>query len=848
MTPAKTKEATNNYLSEGLIFNANPNLIAHWENFLRSFNQLGTDELQSRTADINRFLKENGVTYNIYDDPSGSNRSWNLDIIPYIIEASEWNIIEAGLSQRAELFNLILKDIYGEQRLIKDGIIPMEIVYNHRGFIRECCGIPQLGKHSLVIYSADIAKSKDGKIWILNDRTQAPSGSGYTLENRMAMARIVPELFENLKVKRLSPYFNAMHNALTNIAPKKNTDPRIVILTPGPSNETYFEHSFLSSHLGFTLVQGDDLMVKDNIVWLKTLGGLERVDVIVRRVDDNYCDPLELKADSQLGVPGLLQAVRSGNVSIANPLGSSVIENPGLIPFLPAISKYFLGEPLKLPTIASWWCGQKKELEYVLNNLPKLIIKRIYRESLIRTSIDASLMGENSLTSLKAKIMAQPHLYVAQEKVDFAIMPTYVNGKLEASHALFRSFAISLNGGYKVMDGGLTRASLNKDNIVISNQLGSFSKDTWILSSKEDNQTIGFKKDQEQLTNKQTHVYQFNAVPSRNAENLYWIGRYAERVLGNARFHRTVMQYVEEANKAFMDNGLNLKQSLLQALTNYTQTYPGFIGKDQEEKIKEPWSELTTILFDPSCVGSLAFNLNGFIQSIHSVRDYWSIDTWRVIREMEDSWKLAAAAKHKGHYKTVSAVDAVITSMMAFIGLNRESISREQGWTLLDTGRKIEQSLLLISMLRATLINKNDDTVDYILREAVLKSNENLVTYRFKFRAHLQLPLILDLMLLDSNNPKSLMYQLERLRAYMNQLPRANTSNLLSEHQRMALEALTALQLADKDALSELDEYSNRYLKLEEFLNKMSGFLFNISNAVSKTYFKHAQVQQQLFS
>jgi uncharacterized circularly permuted ATP-grasp superfamily protein/uncharacterized alpha-E superfamily protein len=837
-------ETTNGLITDSL-FQSDPLLTPYWNKFLNSFNQLGTEELQSRNLDVNRYLKENGVTYTIHNDPSGSNRPWNLDIIPFLIQEKDWAIIESGLAQRAGLFDMILKDIYGEQKLIKNGIIPMEIVYFHRGFIRECCGIKQAGNHNLVIYSADMAKSKDGSIWVLNDRTQSPSGSGYALENRMAMARIVPELFDQLKIKRLSPFFNEMHSALMRIAPKRNANPRIVILTPGSGNETYFEHSFLSSHLGLTLVQGDDLMVKDNFVWLKTLGGLERVDVIVRRVDDIYCDPLELKEDSQLGVPGLLQAVRSGNVSIANPLGSSVVENPGLIPFLPAIAKYFLGEKLALPTIASWWCGQKSELKYVLENLNNLVIKKIYREPFSRTSIDASLLASNDMSFLKSKILAQPHLYVAQEKVDFAKTPTYINNQLEAGHALFRSFAVGDGDGYKVMEGGLTRASTDKENIVISNQIGGFSKDTWVLSSKDDINTLNFRKEQEHLSSKHNESYQFKSLPSRNAENLYWIGRYAERVIGNARFQRTIMQYVAEANKAFIDESANIKKCLLESLTQFTFANPGFLGIDKEEKIAEPWDELSDLLFDQFYEGSLAFNLFAFIRSVNSIPDYWSTDTWRVLREMEDSWNAASHSKFKGHYKMLSAVDAVITSMMAFISLNRESISREQGWTLLDTGRKIEQGLLLSTMLRSTLILKQEDNIEYILRETVLKSNENIVNYRYKYRAHLQLPLLLDLMLLDSSNPKSLIYQMERLKAYMNQLPKINQNNFLSEHQRLALEALTTLQLADKDYLSELDPSTNTYTHLEDFLNKISGILSTISETVSKTYFKHAQEEQQ---
>lgn len=839
------EEYFNNSYSNNDLFGFNPGLEQNWKTFFTSFSNLGNEEIMNRSQDMMRFLKKNGVTYNIYGDPSGLNRPWNLDIVPFLVSKEEWVLIEAGLIQRANLFDLILKDVYGEQRLIKEGVMPMEIIYNHRGFLRECCGINLPGKHNLVIYAADIARTNNGKIWVLNDRTQAPSGSGYALENRLAMARIVPELFNGLKVRRLSPYYNAMRNALTEMSPQQKEQPRIVILTPGPSNETYFEHSFLSSHLGFTLVQGDDLMVKDNYAWLKTLGGLEKVDVIVRRVDDEYCDPLELKEDSQLGVPGLLQAVRSGNVSIANPLGSSVVENPGLMPFLPAIARKLLSEELKLPTIASWWCGQPKEMQYVLDHLPTLVVKRIFRESSNRTSVDATLLTSEELSDLRLKIIAQPHLYVGQEKVDFSNTPAMVNGKLEPCHALLRCFAVSDNGNYTAMEGGLTRTSLDKNNMVISNQLGGFSKDTWILSGDETS-TLGIKKEQEYV-HAQKHNTKSDILPSRTAENLFWVGRYTERVLGNARFQRTVMQFVEEANKAFIDDDLNLKQSLLRALTLYTHTYPGFTGTGIEKKLLEPWKELGDILFDSNRAGSLSCNIASFSRAVYAVRDHWSTDTWRVLREMEEAWQNAAAAKHKGHYKMLNAVDSLITSMMAFVSLNRESISREQGWNLLDAGRKIEQSLLIISMLRSTLVSRGEGQVEYILQEAVLKSNESLVNYRFKYRAHLQLPFVLDLLLLDPNNPRSLVYQVERLKAYLSGLPKINVGHALAEHERLALEAFTMIKLADKDILAIADRHTNRYKKLDEFLTKMNMLLHNISNVVSKTYFKHAQTQQQLF-
>ncbi len=825
---------------------SNPNLNNHWKTFFTSLAKLGKNDIVDRVKEIGRFLKENGVTYNIYGDPQGNNRTWKLDLIPNLVDADEWRFSEAGLIQRANLFDLILKDIYGDRRLIKEGILPMEIIYNHPGFIRECCGIKLTGKHNLITYSADMARSENGKIWILNDRTQAPSGAGYALENRLAMARVVPELFLGMKVEKLSPHFGALHNALIAIAPQQKRNPRIVILTPGPGNETYFEHSFLSSHLGFTLVQGDDLMVKDNYVWLKTMGGLEQVDVILRRVDDAYCDPLELKEDSQLGIPGLLQAVRSGNVSIANPLGSSVVENPGLIPFLPAVSRFFLSQELLLPTIASWWCGQPKEKQYVLDNLSTLVVKRIYRDSMNRTSVDATIMSKERLANLKQKILANPHLYVGQEKVHFSSSPSLTEGILKPCNALFRSFVVSDNGTYTAMPGGLTRTSEDKNDIIISNQSGGYSKDTWVLSNNE--QTPAGNKKEQDFLNRNSQWYKSDYLPSRTAENFFWVGRYAERVLGTARYLRTVMQYVDEANRSGITNNQPLIKCLVGSLMVYTHYYVGLDDKQYKKKLAAPWNLLNDVLLNEQQAGTLSFNFASFNRAVHSERDQWSTDTWRVLRETEDAWKNTKKLRKNSHYKLLNEIDRLITGLMAFISLNRESINREQGWILLDTGRKTEQMLLLITMLKAALVPINDEPIAYVMHEALLKSNENLVNYRYKYKAHLQMHLVLDLLVLDPNNPRSLLHQLERLQVYIKGLPKTTTGHKLSQQERCLLEAYTLLRLAEVDQLSQPDLTTKTHHNLDVFLGRMNDLIKGISEGLTKTYFKHAQKQQQLIS
>ena len=818
-------------------------LRPHWQTFFNSFSHLGPTQIQDRAQDILRFLKENGVTYNVYGDPSGLNRPWHLDIIPFLISEQEWKKIEAGLIQRATLFDLILKDIYGERMLIKEGLLPMELIFNHSGFLRQCSGIKLSGNRSLILYSADMARSPDGKIWVLNDRTQAPSGSGYALENRLAIARILPELFSGLKVRHLSPYFIALRNALQNIAPGNNPNPRIVVLTPGPHNETYFEHSYLSSYLGYTLVQGEDLMVKDNHVWLKTIGGLEKVDVIIRRVDDIFCDPLELKEDSRLGVSGLVQAVRSGNVAIANPLGSSVLENPGLMGFLPRIAQKLLGEDLKIPTIATWWCGEPQAMQYVLDNIRSLVIKRIFKDSQKSTSVNAADLSGEHLANLKADIKARPYLYVGQEKIAFSSTPSLVNGRIEPRNVLFRSFLVGSNESYTCMTGGLGRTSAEPGHFVISNQLGGFSKDTWIISPEP-----GYTQSTHRDVLKTKTPILSGVLPSHTAENLFWVGRYAERVLGNARFQRTVMQYVVEGNRLQFDNDITTEQHLLNALTAYTCTFPGFSGPDAAEKFENPWQELNEVLFKIDRPGSLSYNFSLFTKAVNSVRDHWSTDTWRVLKGMEDDWE-DAAKSNLTHFRMLGALDSLITSMVAFIGLNRESISREQGWIMLDTGRKMEQSLLLISILQATLTQIQSEEVEYNLQEAVLKSHESLMNYRYKYKVHIQLPLVLDLMLLDPNNPRSLIYQLERLKAYLSGLPKTGENgHSLEKHERLILEAFTLLKLADKSQWTVPDEKTGTYKQLADLLEDLSTLLLAIPEVISRKYFKHAQGQKQLYA
>ena len=355
----------------------NGQLRPAWRDFFDHLDNATPAQMRHQIDYVRRRILENGVTYNVYADPKGADRPWELDPLPLILSPEEWANISAAVTQRARLLNALLVDLYGEQTLLKDGSLPPALVYGHNGFLWPCQGVRPPGDTWLHLYAADLARSPDGRWWVIADRTQAPSGAGYALENRVIVSRLFPEKFRDLGVQHLAAFFSALQESLAHWAPKEGNGvkPLVVLLTPGPYNETYFEHAYLARYLGYPLVEGQDLTVRDDRVYLKTLTGLKRVHAILRRLDDDYCDPLELRGDSALGIPGLLQAVRSGNVLMANALGSGLLESAALPGFLPGACKKLLGETLRMPSVGTWWCGEQAALEFVIKHLDRLVIK-----------------------------------------------------------------------------------------------------------------------------------------------------------------------------------------------------------------------------------------------------------------------------------------------------------------------------------------------------------------------------------------------------------------------------------------------------------------------------------------
>ncbi len=829
----------------------------HWAQVGRVLDGLGLDELDRRRRHAEHLLDDDGVSYNVLDGTSDgagpgsgpgvgtatsprTGHGWGLDPVPVVISSDEWARIESGVIQRSELMNLILSDLYGPRDLLRRGLLPAQLVFGHPGFLRECDQVRIPGPAQLFTAAYDLARDGDGRCWVMTDHAQAPSGAGYALENRTVVSRVFPSLYREARVHRLAPFFRTLRTALQGVAPASATDPRIVVLTPGPWSETAFEHAYLASYLGYPLVEGGDLTVREGRLWLRSLGHLEQVDVVLRRVDSWFCDPLELRADSHLGVPGLVEATRLGTVSVVNTLGSGVLENAGLLAFLPRLSEALLGQPLSLPSVPTWWCGDPTSRSHVLANLSRLVIKPVARAT-GSSSIFGWQLDEAAREELAARIMVRPADWVGQDAVEIGCAPTLTPHGFEPRRTVLRAFAVASGSSYEAMPGGLTRVAPSIDAAPISNQAGALSKDTWVLASEPETLTGFWLQDGPAVI----AIDPAGALSSRAAENLFWLGRYAERAEEVVRLLRTVEDRRNDFGRSGNEAGLACLQALFAALTHVTTAYPGFVGRGAAERLASPEAELRSLVADGGRPGTLAHALRRMLQSAQAVRDQLSLDTWMVVGNLD---RVLLGLDDRGtdpQAEAQAALTHVLQALLALAGLMGESMVRDTGWRFLDAGRRIERALQLTSLLQATVTIDRGTATDSLLFESVLTAAESIITYRRRYRSQAQLETLLDLLLLDGDNPRSLLYQVDRLGEDLVVMPRPLDGPRLSGAERLTLEAATALRLADTTELARLDQYGGRP-QLSAFLGRMGDLLGQVAKAVDHSHFTHLLPQRPL--
>ena len=822
----------------------NGHVRQHWETFIRAVNSMGCDELEKNHQEMIRLQRENGIAYNIHGDPQGIHRDYVTDIIPLIFCGEDWKAVESGLKQRARLLNMILADLYGPRTLIRDAIIPPELIFRHKGFLRPCDGLQIPGPNQLIIFSADLARGPDGLIRVMRDYSAKAIGVGYTLENRTAMSNVLPNLFRECGVLRLSNFFRVFRSALASAAPYHREQPRVVILTPGPGEETYFEHAYLASYLGFPLVQGDDLTVRDSNLWLKSMEGLQPVDVVIRLVNDADTDSLEFNSVSGRGIPGYIEALRRGNFVSANMPGAMVLDNPGLLPFLPSIARHFLSEDLLVPSVKTWWCGQADALAYVLENLSGLVIKPIHSSENSET-VMGSLLTRVQIEEMKKRIQQDPDLYVAQEQMQFSTAPSLLNGKFIPRHVVFRGFMIAgRDGEYAVMPGGIARSVRGGDLTAGTKKTFGILKDIWVLSTQPQKHVSLWMES----ARPDKGLKRAGILTSRTAENLFWVGRYAERAEAIIHLVRTIINLISESDRYDDEAEIECIQHLLRSIGQLTMFQPLLPGPDGRFPMLKPEEQIQAVILGSQNPENLSSTLQAMINAAYGVRDHWSNDTWQVITGIESNRESLHSVADFLSRSVVLILNRVITGLNAFTGLCMESMSREPGWMLLDSGRRIERALMFISFIRLNLINRRNSSTYNMLLEAVLIATENIITYRRRYRSYLDLETVMDLLLLDENNPRSVLYQLNSLRQHIRRLPRGQNVYRLCEHERLVLKAWSGLRLIEPERLVRFSESSGKYQGIDRLLASMKILLERASEALSNSYFSHTQPARMLTS
>jgi uncharacterized circularly permuted ATP-grasp superfamily protein/uncharacterized alpha-E superfamily protein len=791
------------------MFNQPEQPRGHWKPVHAALRDTSPDELNRRIQSAERQIRDSGITYNVYDDIGGQDRHWELDVLPFMIAADEFRELEAGVQQRARLIDAILSDLYGPQAMLREGLLPPALVFGHSGFLRSAWGMQPPGGHFLHLYAADLTRSPDGRWWVVADRTQAPSGSGYALENRLIVSRVFPDLFRQQNVRHLAQYFSTLRDSLMLHAPKGDGPTLAVVWTPGPWNETYFEHALLARYLGFPLVEGGDLAVLNNKVWLKTIEGPRRIHAIIRRQDDVFCDPLELRADSTLGCAGLMESARRGQVLLANAPGTGIVEGGALFGFLPALCERLLGESLLLPSIATWWCGESAAMEAALARADTLAFKAANR-GWGREAWLGDEMSPAELDELKQRVRRQPELYLAQELVQMSqapILDAKQGYKVAQRGLALRLHACMSSGGhYAVMPGGLTRVSGEADARIVAMQRGGSSKDTWVLpDGPEDSQ---FSLLRSTLTSADL-ISSKAMLTSRGAETKYWFGRTSERCEHIARLLRVALHSVlQESEDGYSCPVVDLVDD--------------YIVAPDERSIDRRLLDAATLETE---VLGLAANLRRLQQYAFQLRNRLSLDQWSTIAQLLRQPQLNQQVSLADG---LAWLDLVIVTTTTLSGYALDSMTRSVGFRFLSIGRRLERLAFMTRTLQHACRHGRDAGLTWLLELC-----DSVITYRSRYMSQPEWLPVMDLLLLDESNPRSVLFQALGICEYLGKL-----ESMHGPCGRELLEPAIAL-IRELDIDTEFHPDSER---LHEALTLLANGCFALNTTLHTRFFTHPRL------
>jgi uncharacterized circularly permuted ATP-grasp superfamily protein/uncharacterized alpha-E superfamily protein len=778
---------------------------AHWQPLLSMLAVLGGDEINRRFAAADRYLRGSGVFYRVYEDAADLERPWPLSHIPLLIEASEWKELEAGLTQRAELLEAVLADSYGPATLTREGRLPAALIAGNPEFLRPLVGVAPPGGAHLRFYAVDVGRGADGRWWVLSDRAQAPSGAGYAIENRLALSRAIPDIYRTARVERVAPFFQAFQAEM--FALSRQDDARICLLTPGPMNETYFEHAYLARYLGLLLVDGEDLIVREDGVFIRTVAGLRRTEVLLRRIDADFADPLELNAASRLGVAGLIQAVRDGKIVIINSLGAGLVEARAMLAFLPALAPIVLGTELKIPNVATWWLGRADVREEMIEKLGHMVIAAAFTESMAGMPLVSEVLGAKlddlQRQELVNSIRDRGIDYVVQEAVTLSSMPGWRDGRLEPRPFTLRLFLAKIGGSWRVMPGGFVRIAEHADARAVTLQRGAATADAWIL-------THGPVGDMTLLPHPERMTVQRAAglLPSRAADNLFWVGRYVERAEVTLRLIRSMINRIAEADDAAAPVIADIAALLAawNAIPDDTHNAPvTFIAR--------------AVLTRSDLQGSLPYLVGAARSAASVIRDRFSPDAWRALSDLS---ALVGGPLPLGPAEgaMTERVEAALRIIAALSGLAQENMTQRAGWRFLELGRRIERALTICRLARCFA---RADTIDGGL-DVLLELADSQITYRQRYLMVAARMPVIDLVMLDPNNPRSVIFQLERIETHLAALPKRSGVGRLSPVQQITASIATRLRTAEAAAID------------ESVLLDVERALMTLSDAISAAY------------
>jgi uncharacterized circularly permuted ATP-grasp superfamily protein/uncharacterized alpha-E superfamily protein len=808
-------------------------LRPHWQPFADALATLGPGELARRWEVAQRQVRDSAPQDHEgeWDD---ARRPLNLDPLPLLIAPTEARGLAEGLAQRARLLNQVLADLYGPQLLVQRGLVPPSLVFGNPAFLHPCHGYRPPEGCFLQLYAADLGRGADGQWRVVSDRTDAPAGLGYALETRVLVSGMLLTVFRQCQVERLAPFFIALRETLRRQAPRSRDNPRVVLLTKGPASKYYVEDAQLARYLGYTLVEGGDLTARGERVWLKTLGGLLEVDVIVRRQGDDDCDPLELRGDSLHGVPGLLQVVRAGHVLVANAIGSALAQAPALTALLPTIAREWFGEALLLPAVESSWCGNEPACRRVLERLSQLVIRPACGWG---KPVYGGELSSTELASLRAMIAQQPARYVAQEAIQPACGPTWQGGRVGAAYLGLRGYAVAGANGHEALLGGLARVADTPAAIERSRVITERRKDVWMLTAgavrevsllPQLGQAIALRRGGAEL-------------PSRVGDNMFWLGRQVERAEGAARLLRTTLGRL--GGEAELRTSAELR-ALWRGLAAQGQldlddegSAPESIGLDRL---------LARSVFDLARPTSLRATISEVHRLASVVRDRISLDSWRIINRIDrDFLPPADAGESLELIELRALLDQLLIDLAAFAGMMTESMTRALGWRFLDFGRRIERALNMVVLLDEVLLQHADPT-DAAVLDALLEVADSAMTYRSRYRATVRLAPVVDLLLTDEQNPRAVAFQLVVAADHVEQLPREHPRAYRDAEQRLAMALVHELRLLDVLAVAGDSASAEDRERLRTLLQRLAEQLPALSDAVVQRYLAHAVPAHQL--